>query len=247
MTKALTALAVAAIMIAPAAWADSLTLAGTVSVSGNGFGSMSRALSIQSHGSATVESGCIAPSGGGLISGATACAVGDGVVGGNEAPPIGFPKQAAPTLSSLSITNGNQIGIMFDAVQPQGNSGATSLNVTDLTLKLYNQQGQVIYSVSGSWSGLGTNPGNGSSDYLFVLDPAAVAAFNAAMAGNTNDQIALDSTINFDGQVGGPESYTLVNTAPTPEPSSLVLLGTGIFCVGFGMYARRKHPVAGMA
>jgi len=228
------ATAFALTLLSSAAWADSIVLSGPVSLSGNGFGANTTALTIQSHGPATnSESGCIAP---GLTAGSGACAPGDGVVGGSEASPIGFPKQAAPSLSSLGITSGSQIGILFDGVQPQsGNNNV--VNINDLTLKLYSGS-TLLYQVSGSFSNLATNPGNGTSDYLFTLDPSAVNAFNAVLAGNTNDFIALDSTISFPNQSAGPDSYSFVNlntglnTGPTPspmpEPSSLLLLGTGV-------------------
>jgi len=225
-------------LLSPAAWADSIVLSGPVSLSGNGFGSNTTALTIQSHGPATnSESGCIAP---GLVAGSGACATGTGVVGGSEASPIGFPKQAAPSLSSLGITSGSQIGILFDGVQPQsGNNNV--VNINDLTLKLYSGS-TLLYQVSGSFSNLATNPGNGTSDYLFTLDPSAVNAFNAILAGNTSDFIALDSTISFPNQSAGPDSFSFVNLGPTaspmPEPSSLLLLGTGV-AVTAGILRRR--------
>lgn len=228
------------------AWADSITFGGTVVVSGNGFGNDPRALTIQSHGPATnTESGCI---GAGLSSGAGACAPGDGVVGGAEANPISFPKQAAPSLSSLGISSGSQIGILFDAVQPQNANNAT-VNINDLTLKLYNGS-SLVYTVSGSFSNLATNPGNGQSEYLFTLDSSAVNAFDAALQGNFADTIALDSTISFPNQSAGADSYSLVNfapgsltsptslTSPAPEPGSLVLLGTALLG-GAGALRRR--------
>ena len=224
------AAAFALTLLSSAAWADSIVLSGPVSLSGNGFGANTTALTIQSHGPAiNSESGCIAP---GLVAGSGACAPGDGAVGGSEASPVGFPKQAAPSLSSLGITGGNQIGILFDGVQPQsGNNNV--VNINDLTLKLYSGS-TLLYKVSGSFSNLATNPGNGTSDYLFRLDPGAVSAFNAALAGNTSDFIALDSTISFPNQSAGPDSYSLVNVnpgpspSPMPEPSTLLLLGTGL-------------------
>jgi len=226
--------------LSSAAWADSIVLSGPLSLSGNGFGSNTTALTIQSHGPATnSESGCIAP---GLIAGSSACAPGDGVAGGFEASPIGFPKQAAPSLSSLGITNGSQIGILFDGVQPQsGNNNV--VNINDLTLKLYSGS-TLLYQVSGTFSNLATNPGNGTSDYLFTLDPSAVSAFNAILAGNTSDFIALDSTISFPNQSAGPDSYSFVklnaspSPSPMPEPSTLLLLGTGAAGIAISLNGR---------
>jgi PEP-CTERM motif len=229
------------------AWADSIVLAGTQAVSGNGFGATTTALTIQSHGpGANSESGCISP---GLSAGASACAPGDGAIGGNETSPIGSPKQAAPALSSLGINNANQLGILFDAAQPQ-NSSNKEVAINDLTLKLYNGS-NLLYQASGTFSSLLANPGNGQSDYLFILDPHAIDAFNAALAGNLNDMVALDSTISFPNQSGGPDSYSLINlagdppsdpptsdSAPTPEPGSLFLLGTAL--AGTGTVLRRR-------
>src|SRR5438105_2450709 len=146
------------------AW-GSLVLEGTFVVGGSGFGNLPRALTIQSHGPGSpTEMGCIAPDGsGGLISGDNACASGD--LGGDEPNPIGFPKQSAPTLSSLGITSGSQIGILFDAIQPQ-NANNPIVTINYLTLKLYHGT-TIVFTATGTFSNLLTNPGNGNTDYLF--------------------------------------------------------------------------------
>src|SRR5579864_2074475 len=148
MRAFLCALALAA-LTSSAAFAD-LILVGPEVIGGSGFGALPRALTIQSHGpSQNSESGCIAPDGsGGLIAGSGACAPSDGVVGGNEQNPIGFPKQAAPTLNSLGITNADQIGILFDGIQPQ-NSNNNVVTINDLTLKLYSGA-KLVFTASGT-------------------------------------------------------------------------------------------------
>src|SRR5215472_3488823 len=132
-----------------------LIFAGSYNVGGSGFGALPRALTIQSHGpDQRTESGCIAP-------GPTAGGCVAGSVGGDDASPIGFPKQSAPSLSSLGITNANQIGILFDAIQPQ-NAGNVMVEINDLTLKLYNGNSLVTTAVlSPEPLTLPTNPGNG--------------------------------------------------------------------------------------
>jgi len=212
----------------------SILLVGPEDISGSGFGDLPRALTIQSHGpSQPTEAGCIAPDGsGGLISGNAACASGNS--GGDEKNPTGFPKQSAQTLSSLGITNANQIGILFDAVQPQ-NSDNNVVAINDLTLKLYNGA-TLILTASGAFSNLTTNPGNGNTDYLFALDAASAAAFNAAIGGNFGYRIALDSAISFPRQSAGPDSYAFVNRSAlgiqaVPEPVSVSLVASGLIAL----------------
>jgi hypothetical protein len=225
----------ALLVAAQPASADSIVFVGPFDVSGAGFGHYPRALTIQSHGPGSpTESGCIAPNGGGgLIKGSSACANALVTVAGNEDNPLGFPKQSAPTVSSLGIVSGTQIGILFDAIQPQ-NAHNDFVTINDLTLKLYNGA-QLIYSVSGTFNPLDTNPGNGNTDYQFGLDAAAAKAFDLALNGNLTDRIALDSTISFPRQSSGPDSYLFINNGapipnpppPVPEPMSLLLFGSG--------------------
>ncbi len=224
-----------------------LIFVGEVTLTGSGFGALPRALTIQSHGPGqNVESGCIAPNGsGGLIAGNGACAPLDGDLGGDEQNPIGFPKQSAPTLSSLGITNAHKIGILFDAVQPQ-NANNNVVTINDLTLKLYHGA-TLVLTASGTFPNLLTNPGNGKTDYLFMLNDAEAAEFNAAIGGDFEDRIALDSTISFDRQSAGPDSYAFVNTdtipgfagTAVPETTTTVLIGSGL--LGFGLLKMRSN------
>jgi len=224
----------------------SLILVGAEEQTGSGFGNLPRALTTQSHGpNVNVESGCIAPDGsGGFIAGSAAC--GSANVGGDEAPPIDFPKQDAPTLVSLGITDASQIGILFDAVQPQ-NPPNQIVDIDNLTLKLYDGT-DLIFSAFGTFDDLLTNAGNGITDYLIALDDAQAAAFNIAvlLAGgftNSDLRIALDATISFPNGSAGPESFAFENLGTTPpqivpEPGTLMLLGSGL--AGLGAWRRRR-------
>src|SRR5262249_18645062 len=135
------------------------------------------------------------------------------------------------------------IGILFDAVQPQ-NANNNVVTINDLTLKLYSGS-TLLFTASGTFSNLATNPGNGNSDYLFALNSTQAAAFDKAVAGNFSDTIALDSTISFPSQGAGPDSFTLINTAsssggsgghqgsPVPEPRFYaVALAIGLAALG---------------
>lgn len=211
-----------------------LVFAGQYVVGGSGFGALPRALTVQSHGPATnTESGCIAPGpGNSLISGSGACVTGS--TGGDEQPPISFPKQATPSLNDLGIQYAGALGILFDGVQPQSANNPT-VTINDLTLKLYSGTTLLGTAVlTPEPLVLATNPGNGATDYLFRLNAAEAAAFDALIAGNYAAVFALDATISFPNQSAGPDSFAFVNL---PEPGSLGLVAA---CCLAGLMMRRR-------
>lgn len=211
-----------------------LILSGADVITGTGFGADPRILTIQATGNASTESGCDAWSGTALVVGPTAC-TNAANVGGDEPNPHGFPKDSTPTLASLDFNNASQIGIVFDATQPQNNQGF--LIMDSLILKFYSPTGTLLLSEALDNPPLTfnqTGPGNGQTDFLFVLDAAGIAQVNSAIycsgCDGGDDHISLESTMS--AVHGGPESFLAEGsvgvTTVTPEPATLLLIGTGL-------------------
>ncbi len=208
-----------------------------------GFGTAPRVLTLQ--GSGTTESGGVgvAP-GGGIVVGST---IGDaGVFQGNGIsnqsgtgdlvnPLSDNQKYGIPTAGSLGITSANQIAILFNATEPAGNS----VNVIDVTLKLYTGAGVLLGAIDGGFNFLSSNPGNGVAGFAFVVDAAQQAQVNTWLtAGGAGTIFALEATVA--DVAGGPESFLIYNTTAqppvnVPTPATAALLGLGLLAL-----ARRK-------
>jgi PEP-CTERM motif len=212
-------------------------------INGAGFGNYPRLLTVQAHGNASTESGCIGLDGTNLVSGPSACS-GLGPLGGDEGQPLGFPKQSAPTLGSLGITSASDLFIIFDATEPAGDA----ITVNQLVLKFYSSSGVLLQSqmLAVAQTFMTTTPGNGKTDYQFKLDPLGVANVNStifASPGFQNIRIALESRLT--DVHGGPESFLVlsapqsgVGVAAVPEPTSI-----GLVTIGGALLAlwRRRH------
>jgi len=217
-----TALAVAATPASAALIYDSSIL-----VSGQGFGSNPRLLTIQGRGT---ESGCVGVGGSGstLIGGAGAC-IADALVhdgnlvtntGGSEVNPLSDnQKFGIPTIAELGWKTASDIGLVFNATEPGGNS----INIQDVTLKFYNGT-TLLGAIDGSQTFANTNPGNGVAGFTFVVDQAEQAFLNNLVFSQQDFgkyRIAMESTMS--DAAGGPESWLAVNlgnAVPSRRPGA---------------------------
>lgn len=216
----------------------------TVHLTGQGFGSAPRDLTVKVAGSGT-ESGCVGVNAaGGIVIGAGAC-ISDGLVhngngvtnvGGNEpAPRADNNKYGIPTAAWLGIGSADQIGILFNADEP-GKDGA---NITDLALKFYTAKGALLGAINGQHNFASTDPGNGIAGFVFVVSKDEYGYVNGLLG--LNPILALEATVT--GVGGGPETFILFKKEgnpppPVPVPAALPLMGSALAALGF---LRRKR------
>lgn len=232
-------LAMGLMMLNPVTASASLVYDSSILLSAQGFGSANRDLTVQGNGT---ESACVSVTAAQTFAaGPTSCDAGtaagnndamfgpNGVInqGGQEVnPTTDAAKYGVPYEDSLGINNSAaNIGILFNATEPNGDS----INITDITLKFYNN-GVLIGSIDGSFNFVnGTNPGNGVAGFAFVVDAAQTAYVNGLLA-QGNIQFALETTI--EGAAGGPESFRVVNLGTSQRVpdggATLLLLGAAL-------------------
>jgi hypothetical protein len=147
------------------------------------------------------------------------------------------------SLAQVGTTNAGNIQIYFDISEPNG-GGVNSVILNSLVLSAYDTAGNNIFSASlvdapQELKQLGN--GQGHSDYVFTLDSAAAARLQAAI--NAHPDLVLGLSDNISSAQGGPESF-FIGSAPAavPEPTTMILFGTGL--AGFAARARRRRRQA---
>ena len=244
MLKAL--FATAAVVVAASQSArGTIVFKQVVELNGTGLGAVNTILTVQSPGSSSNESGCVAF---GDVTGAPAC-FGTGNTGGDEQ--TGASQTRTRTIAQSGATSAAAFVIVFNAAEP-GNT-SNSITLDSLSVRFYSPTGTELYtaSLAAPVQFLNTEPGTGNAGFVFVLDNLQAAQAQAAGAFN-NPANVIGLSAGLSDATGGHETFFVasrpavgvpfeVEPEPIPEPSTYLTLGAGLLMLGFSRRRLVRH------
>jgi len=218
---------------------------GVLPSTGNGLGTVFSSLTFQNTGA---ESGCISYSGVSTVTGSGACPA--GFTGGNETTVAGNNIFTTADLGFSNTIDFRNLVLIFNG--NEGGGADASITLNSLGLSLYSSTGTrlITFTAPALPINYASLPGIGNAGYAFALDATEAAQANALLAGTTSTtRLRLGTEANVTGASAGPETIqlaTVTNTgvgggggSVTPEPGTMVMLGSGLLFAG--LYGRKRR------
>ncbi|WP_411282153.1 PEP-CTERM sorting domain-containing protein [Gemmatimonas sp.] len=223
----LTAAIVAAL---PAQAHAQLTLLGQSNASGGGLGAVATVLTLQNPGGTTAETGCVGPTG------FTSCGFADANVQSGQSQ--------LRAVSAFPGLTGSSFRLFLNAAEP-GNDNMITVN--NVVVRLYSGNTQVFSSTAFATPLNLTNvlTGTGNYGFIFGLSAGDQALFTTALAANSSLMIGVGASLT--NVSGGLETFAVGTvasgggggTSVVPEPSTYLLMASGLVAMGLLQRKRR--------
>jgi len=169
--------------------------------------------------------------------------------GGREANP-GAPSQKnnVYTLGSLGVNSLADFVFVFNAIEPQSDSGG--LNLLDATVKFYSPTGVLLGSIDTAKDPSARNfnftlAGNGNYGFSYTISAGQQTSLNTLFGATPVSQIRVAVEATVANAQGGEESFLITSAgalneppAGVPEPATMIVMGSGL--LGLGLLRRSR-------